>query len=90
MTDAAPPPKTILEIILEWSSDRPAWQRDALHRIVQAQKLTESDFADLAFLCKRGRTEKPSASDPKPRPLAASHLPANPGAGASVTSFMLH
>ena len=85
MPDTAPPSKTVLEIILEWSSDRPAWQRDALRRIVQAQKLTDADITELAALCKRGRTAKPSESDPKPRPLAASHLPANPGAGASVS-----
>lgn len=84
MPDIAPHAKTVLEIILEWSGDRPAWQRDALRRIVQAQKLTETDIAELAALCKRGRTEKPLAADPKPRPLEASHLPANPGAGASV------
>lgn len=84
MSDNASPPKTVLEIILDWSSDRPAWQRDALRRIVQAQKLTETDLTELVALCKRGRIEKPS--DPnKPRPLEASHLPANPGAGGSVS-----
>lgn len=85
MTAAAPPPKTVLEIILEWSTDRPAWQRDALRRIVQTQKLTETDATELVALCKRGRTEKPSTTDPRPSPLEASHLPANPGAGASVS-----
>jgi energy-coupling factor transporter ATP-binding protein EcfA2 len=84
MTDTAPPPKTVLEIILDWSHDRPAWQRDGLRRIIQAQKLTETDFAELTALCKLGRTETPSESDPKSEPLETSHLPANPGAGASV------
>jgi hypothetical protein len=84
VTDVAQPPKTALEIILEWSSGRPAWQRDALRRIVQAQKLTETDIIELVALCKRGRTEKPLAADPEPNPLEANHLPANPGAGASV------
>jgi hypothetical protein len=84
MTDAAPPPKTVLEIILDWSHDRPVWQRDALRRIIQAQKLTETDFAELTALCKLGRTETPSESDPKSEPLETGHLPANPGAGASV------
>jgi hypothetical protein len=80
-----PPPKTALEIILEWSQDRPAWQRDALRRIVQAQKLTETDITELVALCKQGRTENPPASDPQPQPLEAGHLPANPGAGASIS-----
>ena len=84
MTVSSPPTKTALEIILEWSADRPAWQRDALRRIVQAKTLSEADIAELILLCKWGRTDKPSPSDPIPKPLDASHLPANPGAGASV------
>lgn len=78
-------PRSALEIILDWSQDRPAWQRDALRRIVQAQKLTETDIAELAALCKCGRMATPTESDPTPQPLEASHLPANPGAGASVS-----
>jgi energy-coupling factor transporter ATP-binding protein EcfA2 len=85
MTDTAAPPKTVLEIILSWSKDRPAWQRDALRRIVQSQKLNDTDIAELVALCKRGRTTAPDASDLEPQPLEASHLPANPGAGASVS-----
>lgn len=85
MTTAAAQPRTVLEIILDWSQDRPAWQRDALRRVVQAQRLTETDITELAALCKRGRTASPTTSDPKPQPLEASHLPANPGAGASVS-----
>ncbi len=81
MNVAPPPAKTVLEIILEWSADRPAWQRDALRRIVQAQKLTDADVAELAALCKRGRTEQPAEAGPQAQPLLASHLPANPGAG---------
>src|SRR5690242_11816875 len=85
MPDAAVRSKTVLEIILEWSVDRPDWQRDALRRIVQAQKLTETDLAELVGLCKRGHTPTPSVTDRKAKPLQAAHLPANPGAGASVS-----
>jgi energy-coupling factor transporter ATP-binding protein EcfA2 len=85
MTNNAPPAKTVLEIILDWSRDRPAWQRDALRRIVQTQKLTETDFVELTALCKLGRVPTPPESHPKPQPLETIHLPANPGAGASVT-----
>jgi hypothetical protein len=84
MTDVATSPKTVLEIVLEWSRDRPAWQRDALRSIVQAQKLNETDIVELVALSKRGRMERPLASEPEPKPLEASHLPANPGAGDSV------
>jgi energy-coupling factor transporter ATP-binding protein EcfA2 len=85
MPDYVPPPKTVLETILDWSQERPEWQRDALRRIVQAQKLTDTDISELAALCKRGRTAEPSESDPKSDPFGAGHLPANPGAGASVS-----
>ena len=68
MTDTLPQPKTILEIILEWSSDRPEWQRDALRRIVQAQKLSDTDIAELTALCKQGRTTSSSTPAPKPGP----------------------
>ena len=85
MNVAPPPAKTVLEIILDWSADRTAWQRDALRRIVQAQKLTDSDVTELAALCKRGRTEQPAEAGPQAQPLVASHLPANPCAGASIT-----
>ncbi|MFZ3375208.1 MAG: hypothetical protein WA183_06615, partial [Chthoniobacterales bacterium] len=85
MPDSAARPKTVLEIILEWSADRPDWQRDALRRIVQAQKLTETDLPELVALCKRGHTPTPSQTEPEAKPLLAAHLPANPGAGASVS-----
>lgn len=78
-------PKTVLEMILEWSEGRPAWQRDALRRIVQSQKLDEDDIAELTALCKRGRTPAALQSGPAPQPLEKTHLPANPGAGASVS-----
>jgi ABC-type transport system involved in cytochrome c biogenesis ATPase subunit len=84
MPDVSPQAKTALEIILEWSRARPAWQRDALRRIVHGRKLTDVDFTELAALCKRGRTEKPVEDALTAEPLDASHLPANPGAGASV------
>lgn len=77
--------RTALQIILDWSQDRAAWQRDALRRIIQAQTLTETDITELVTLCKRGRTVTPAESALKPQPLEASHLPANPGAGASVS-----
>jgi hypothetical protein len=85
MVDTATTPKTALQIILDWSGDRPAWQRDALRRIVQAQKLTDTDIPELVALCKRGRSVKPPESDLKSQPLDSGHLPANPGAGASVS-----
>lgn len=85
MTDASLRPKTAYDVILEWSADRPGWQRDCLRRIVQAQTLTEGDIAELATLCKIGRSAPDSESGPAPHPLDASHFPSNPSAAASVS-----
>ena len=42
----------VLRNIVEWSKDRPAWQRDALRRLVIQGELTESDIDELYALCK--------------------------------------
>ena len=38
--------------IFTWSLDRPAWQRDALRRIVMQGELSNEDIDDLTDLCK--------------------------------------
>ena len=50
---------TVLEDILEWSQDRPMWQRDALRRLVQNGELSDHDFRELTEICKgtHGLTE---------------------------------
>lgn len=66
----------VLTDILEWSADRPGWQRDALRRIVTQRSLTEQDVAELGRIClvQRGIVDPENpASDPNP--LAAVHLP---------------
>ena len=42
----------VLKEILEWSLDRPPWQRDALRRLVTKGELDESEIRELAILCK--------------------------------------
>jgi hypothetical protein len=81
MTTAAP--RTVLETILDWSVDRPAWQRDALRRIVTGGTPNDAAIAELLVLCKKEH----GAPDIKlvPVVLEASHLPANPANGACVT-----
>lgn len=80
--------KSVLECILEWSLLRPAWQRDALRRIIAKGKLDDSDYMELVELCKQGK----SAADTelKPIPLDKSHLPANPGMGASISLLSIN
>lgn len=81
----APPPKSVLEIILEWSqqAQRPLWQQDALRRIVSVGRLSQTDLAALLEICKQSRADP--ASDIAAVALDASHLPAAPGAGQSVS-----
>lgn len=56
--DKAVPPKTVLETILEWSEQRPAWQRDALRRIVSEGTPDEASILELVALCKKGKGAK--------------------------------
>jgi hypothetical protein len=74
---------TVLEEILSWSRDRPAWQRDALRRLVEKGDLTEEDVSALTEICK-GQF---GLADPQPgEPLSAAHLP---NSGASVGAVAL-
>jgi ABC-type hemin transport system ATPase subunit len=39
------------EVIRQWSEDRPAWQRDALRRIIVHGTLSEKDLDELTAIC---------------------------------------
>ena len=54
MKKPAPPQKTVLETILEWSQARPAWQRDALRRIVSKGRFDDTDVKEVTDLRKQG------------------------------------
>lgn len=62
----------VLKEILNWSSGRPFWQRDALRRLVTTGKLDETDIQELSNLCKsmHGLGDRV-----KPLPLDENHLP---------------
>ena len=51
--------------ILQWSSDSPAWQRDALRRLATQQVLGPAETDELASICKG---DNPAA------PLEPGHL----------------
>ncbi len=75
-----------LHEILKWSSDRPAWQRDALRRIIALDELAELDMVELDRLCRAAHgADQSTDAAVAPQPLAASHLPPAPGSAASVT-----
>ncbi len=60
--------------ILQWSVKLPAWQRDALRRIVENGPLSEQDIDELSAACRHanGCDEE---SVPELVPLAAEHIP---------------
>jgi len=74
---------TVLQQILEWSLDRPTWQRDALRRLVINGDLSGEDICELAEICKSdyGLAEKAAAN-----PLAKEHVP---GGAVSVAAVAL-
>lgn len=83
MKKTLPAQESVLETILEWSQDRPAWQRDALRRIVLKGHLDSNDLTDLIGLCKQEKGGK--SNNLKPDPLAKIHIPGNPGQDAEVS-----
>lgn len=72
---------TVLKQILDWSSDRPTWQRDALRRLVVNGDLTDLDIRELAEICKSdyGLVEKVEA-----KPLAKEHVPSGAATTAAI------
>ena len=73
---------SVLEEILKWSADRPAWQRDALRRLVQNGGLTGEDVQLLTLSCKAQHSLAPAVAT---EPLSADHIPTRPVAGRTVT-----
>ncbi len=75
---------TVLEEILKWSKDRPAWQRDTLRRLVQNGELSDDDLRALTEICKsaHGLAEVQAIA-----PLAKEHVPEK-GAGAAHVSLV--
>lgn len=74
--------KTVLETILDWSADRPLWQRDALRRIVIGETLDEAAVTNILALCKKEHGAEGIALVPEA--LEAAHLPAAPAGGESI------
>ena len=52
----------VLQEILIWSAGRPAWQRDALRRLITAGELSDDDLHDLTEICKGDLIVSPVAS----------------------------
>lgn len=85
--------------ILSWSTTRPAWQRDALRRIVGNGILSDADVAELHYLCGEPHDalddvlDLSAGSGPEKEivadPLHAQHLPTTGGPQISVSLIRL-
>jgi energy-coupling factor transporter ATP-binding protein EcfA2 len=78
----------VLDEIQRWSKDRPAWQRDALRRLVETGDLNDDDISELTELCKgQFGLAEPQAGTP----LDTSHVPsANAALGAVSLDSIFH
>src|SRR5437870_1661250 len=70
----------VYEDLLEWSRERPMWQRDALRRLAQSGVTAQdvSELAELAYAEAAGRAGEKSI------PLEATHLPTSLARGSEV------
>ena len=75
---------SVLKEILEWSQDRPAWQRDALRRLVLNGELSDDDIRDLSEICKSAHG---LADQQDVIPLAAGHV-TDTGAGSGQVTLL--
>lgn len=79
---------TVLQEILQWSQDRPAWQREALRRLVLGGELSDEDIGALAEICKSGHG---LSEQRESVPLAKEHVPDQiAGAPVSLVSIFHH
>lgn len=76
-------PKSVFDTILEWSTARPAWQRDALRRIVVKGKLSDADKEELVQLCLKGQGAEDIALEATP--LVAAQVPSTATSGSAIT-----
>lgn len=78
----------VLQEILEWSKDRPVWQREALRLLALNGELADEDINALAEICKssHGLAEQRDTV-----PLAKEHVPdQTAGAPVSLVSIFHH
>ena len=75
---------TVLQQLLEWSQDRPAWQCDALRRLVLNGELSDDDISALTDICKsaHGLAEPQAIA-----PLKKEHVPEK-AAGSTPVSLV--
>lgn len=80
-----------LRDVLQWSTDRPVWQRDALRRLYQSGSLSRDDEEELYAIARsaRGFGDVTSGAGTG-TPLADEHLPAPAAPGSTVSLKAFH
>jgi energy-coupling factor transporter ATP-binding protein EcfA2 len=73
---------TVLAELLEWSQDRPPWQRDALRRLVLNEDLSDDDIRALTDICKSAHG---LAEQQEIVPLTKEHVPEKTAGSAPVS-----
>ena len=70
--------RAALTDLVTWAEKRPAWQRDALRRLVAGETLDDQVIAELTELCLDPRAPirrfRNRISSPKPAPQSRFHL----------------
>ena len=78
MTDSNNIVAETLESIVDWSNDRPIWQRDALRRLVENVALDQSDLDELLTICRQQHMEAQESDEIiVAKPLEIAHLPSS-------------
>lgn len=73
----------ILQEILVWTQGIPAWQSDAVSRLLAKQTLTSQDYEDLYALLKLAHGI-PDPKNRQPQPLTANQIPAQVAATTHI------
>ena len=76
------PKVNVLRELLEWSKERPPWQRDALRRMVTKGDLNDQDLREITNICK---SEHGLAESVKAIPLESNHISSSGGTGKPVS-----
>lgn len=75
----------VLADILAWCGELPAWQQDAIRRVVEGCDIGKDDVEELVLLCKNSNGVAFDEELPQLRPLRAEHLPQGTQTRQSVT-----
>jgi hypothetical protein len=65
---------SVLQQVLDWSLSRPAWQRDALRRLVRNGPLSDTDIRELGLILQAANGVAVDSARREAVPLDGSHL----------------